>query len=211
MFKLFANRLALWKSYQQTLRVVGELFLSLFGHFLSFGFAFVWHSCFVASCFVISLSLFKSFFVIWLSHFLVIVLSFSCRFLLSSIVFPCVLSVSSFTATWWSLSNFWFSCVHVWILLFSVCCLHSNLLSILLTSVQFFAFFLVVLWSSHVLLSRVVSCVALSCFFLRLSSDDGHVGVHRCEVFPAGSANTDLHKAFGNEFAFTHLFETGNV
>ena len=70
------------------------------------------------------------------------VLSLFCRFLLNSIVFPCVLSVSSFTATWWSLSNFWFSCVHVWILLFSVCCLHSNLLSILLTSAQFFAFFL---------------------------------------------------------------------
>jgi hypothetical protein len=88
--------------------------------------------------------------------------------------------------------------------------LHSNLLSILLTSAQFFAFFL---WF----------CDRLMCFCHELFL------VWRCLVFftsifwwwscgglslrsrPTNSANTDLHKAFGNEFTFTHLFENGNV
>ena len=46
-----SNSVALWKSYQQTLRVVEYLFLSVFWHFLSFGFAFVCHFGFALSFF----------------------------------------------------------------------------------------------------------------------------------------------------------------
>ena len=70
--------------------------------------------------------------------------------------------------------------------------------------------FFVVLWSSHVLLSRVVSCVALSCFFTSIFWWWSCGGLS-LRSRPTNSANTDLHKAFGNEFTFTHLFENGNV
>ena len=74
------SMVGLWNSYQQTLRVVEYLFLSLFWHFLSFGFAFVCHFCFALSFFchlvlhffVIFLSFGFAFFCHYFSHFLVV-------------------------------------------------------------------------------------------------------------------------------------------
>ena len=80
------SQITLWKSYQQTLRVVGYLFLSCFCHF-SFVIWFL-HFLSFLFCGVIFLSFVKSFFRHLLSHFLsfvklffVIFLSLFCRFL----------------------------------------------------------------------------------------------------------------------------------
>ena len=73
--------LLLWKSYQQTLRVVGYLFLSFFCHLVLHFFVIPVLWC---HFFVIFLSFVKSFFCHLLSHFFVIFLSFFCRFLVVS-------------------------------------------------------------------------------------------------------------------------------
>ena len=114
------QEVVLWKSYQQTLRVVGYLFLSFFVIFLSFDLSFFCHSCFVVSFFSHFSVIFLSFFGHSVCHFFVIFLAFVCHFL--GTFWHClsrVLSFSSIRAIWWLLSNSCFFFVHVWILLSS--------------------------------------------------------------------------------------------
>ena len=134
--------------------------------------SFFCHSCFVVSFFSHFFVIFLSFFGHSVCHFLlffwhlfVIFLAFS---LLSGTVFHvfcrfppseqfggcCPIHV-------FSSSMFEFFCLRA-------CCLHGSLLSILLTSAQMFVLSFAVLSLFHVLLSPVVSCVALLCLYVYL-------------------------------------------
>ena len=128
--------------------------------------------------------------VLW-SHFLIMFLSFFCHFLVILFVmfllffwhlFVIFLAFSLLSGTVFhvfcrfppseqfggccpihvfSSSMFEFFCLRA-------CCLHGSLLSILLTSAQMFVLSFAVLSLFHVLLSPVVSCVALLCLYVYL-------------------------------------------